>query len=142
LKSSNTRPEIGGVTSWINSIVLSVASGNTIETLSELFPADNSITGPAFTFQLVLLVGPRENTAGRDLRALALSPALSRQASTISTGIKILPETTRRPAIALNLPVTSSSVESTQVVLRHDTYLSCMVSSIEFLECDLNGRSN
>ena len=49
--------------------MLSVASGNTIETLSELFPADTSITGPAFTFQLVLLVGPqrkhgRERSAG------------------------------------------------------------------------------
>jgi hypothetical protein len=73
LNRSKTKP-VTGVTSWINSIVLSVASGNTIETLSDPFPADSSITGPAFTFQLVLLVGPRENTPGRDLPALAPTP--------------------------------------------------------------------
>ncbi len=80
-------------------MVLSVASGNTIETLSELFPAETSITGPAFTFQLVLLVGPRENTPGRDLPASAPFPVLSRQASAISTGTKILLGITRRPAM-------------------------------------------
>src|SRR2546423_2482284 len=99
LNSSKTRPDTGGLRSWTNSIVLSVASGNTIETLSELLPADSSITGPAFTFQLVLLLGPRENTAGRDRPSVALSRALSLQASRVSSETKILPATPRRPAM-------------------------------------------
>jgi hypothetical protein len=138
LKSSKTKPETRGVTSWIDSIVLSVASGNTIEALSELVPADSSIVGPAFTFQLVLLAGPRESMGGKDLPATSvLSRALSRQASTISSGTKTLLRTTERAAIELNLPVTSSSVESKYAVLRLYAYLSGRFSGIEFLMCDL-----
>src|SRR2546423_13128976 len=75
---SNLNPATGAVIPCSDSIVLSVASGSTTPTVSEI-PVDTNITGPASGFQLVL-AGPDGKTGGSDPAESALLRFSPRQA--------------------------------------------------------------